>query len=75
MNSDISKIQPKFAEYEQQLKENGFTFYKVYSNHYTYIKDDIYETESFYIYVSQNLLSSESNDTEYINFSSRVTTE
>ncbi len=40
-NSDISKIQPKFAEYEQQLKENGFTFYKVYSNHYTYIKDDI----------------------------------
>jgi len=41
----------------------------------TYIKDDIYETESFYIYISQNLLSSENNDTEYVNFSSKTTTE
>lgn len=40
-NDDISKIQPKFDEYEKQLKAIGFTFYREYADHYTYIKDDI----------------------------------
>lgn len=41
----------------------------------TYIKDDIYETESFYIFVSQNLLKSENNETEYVYFNSKISTE
>ena len=68
-----------FREYNYVSMLNRLESNKIYEKYTfvgnTYIKDDIYETESFYIYVSQNLLSSESNDTEYINFSSRVTTE
>lgn len=41
----------------------------------TYIKDDIYETESFYIFISQNLLKSENNETEYVYFNSKISTE
>jgi len=53
VNFETSKIQPKFAEYEQQLKNNGFIFYEVYKNYYTYIKDDI----SVVLYVGSDVLN------------------
>jgi len=36
-----SKIAPKFEEYKNTLVNNGFTFYNVSYDHYTYIKGDI----------------------------------
>lgn len=68
-----------FRDYNYVSMLNRLESNKIYERYTfvgnTYIKDDIYETESFYIYISQNLLSSENNDTEYVNFSSKTTTE
>ena len=68
-----------FRDYNYISMLNRLESNKIYEKYTfvgnTYIKDDIYETESFYIFISQNLLTSENNDTEYVYFNSRVTTE
>ena len=40
-NSNSSKVKSMFNEYKNLLISNGFKFYKVSYDHYTYIKEDI----------------------------------
>lgn len=58
VNDDETKIQPKFDEYEKQLKAFGFTFYEESFDHYTYIKGDIaVQIFAGYDYLSVDLSS------------------